>query len=150
MDTRKGVRSLYESWRGLGVVHEVHQDAPKCTKTVTISWQSKEFLICHKRLIWSISGFNGHLKRDRSHTGIVLLLIKCTKMNQNGHFSIALHKKFFCVVLVSIFKDKQTFERGRLSVALIPLLAWSLTCSRAHGRVMGLHTWTVQKFVTLM
>ena len=67
----------------------------KCTKTVTISWQSKLFWICPKWLKWSFSGLDGHLKGDmsqiKSWRGLGVAhevnqnAPKWTKMDQNGH-----------------------------------------------------------------
>ena len=71
----KGDRSLHKSWRGHGVTHEMHQNAPKCTKTHQNApkWspyqdRAKVFRIFPEWLIWSFSGLNGHLKGDSSQS----------------------------------------------------------------------------------
>ena len=42
----KGDRNQRKSWRSHGVAHEVHQHIAKCTKMVTMPWQSQVFWIC--------------------------------------------------------------------------------------------------------
>ena len=77
--------------------HKRHQKWPKCTKVVTIAWQSKVFRICPKWQIWSIFGLSGDLKEDMSQRkswrgyGVAHEVhqntSKCTRIHQNGHHS---------------------------------------------------------------
>ena len=81
-------RSQSKSWRGHGIAHEVHLNAPKCTKMITIAWQSKVFLICPEWLSSSIFGLDGHCTWKRigvtaSHGGVTGSHMRCTKMHQN-------------------------------------------------------------------
>ena len=84
----KGYRSQYKSWRGHGVAHEGQQNAPKLTKIVTISLQSKLFWINPEWLMRSVSGLEGHMIWVRARHGGVMGhtwgALKCAKMYQNG------------------------------------------------------------------
>ena len=71
MDTWKGVgvRTSHGGVMGLLMrCTKMHQNAPKCTKMVSIALQSKVFWISPKWLMWSISGVNGHLEGCRSQS----------------------------------------------------------------------------------
>ena len=97
-----------DTWKGIGLricpggvmgLHmrctKRHQNWSKCTKVVSIAWQSKLFRFCHEWLMWSIFGLNGHLEVDRSPSksckghGVALEVHqnepKCTNIHPKGH-----------------------------------------------------------------
>ena len=70
----KGDSSQSKSWRSHGVAREVHQNVAKCTKMVTMPWQSQ--------------GDNSQRKSWRDHgvaQNVQQNATKLTKMHQNSH-----------------------------------------------------------------
>ena len=77
-------------WRGYGVAHGVHQNAPKCTEMVTMHHSMTEQSVSNLSRVTYIFEINGHLKEARSQSMSwrghgVALAPKWTKMHQKGH-----------------------------------------------------------------
>ena len=55
-------------WRGYGVAHGVHQNAPKCTEMVTMHHSMTEQSVSNLSRVTYIFEINGHLKEARSQS----------------------------------------------------------------------------------
>ena len=87
-----------KSWRGHGDAHDVHQNAPKCTK---MAWQSNEFWIYPEWLIWSILGLNGHLEGYRSQSKSWRGFGVAHEVHQNAPK---------CTKMLTITRDSKVFQ----------------------------------------